>query len=158
MTEDSKNDAEQITIPSTRFGDLTVSAESLMEFPVGLIGFPAAQKFIMIEHKPPFCWLQSAVDPALAFVVVDGFEFGENYNVVAPYGDHTIDLQKEDEYAILVIVTVSANGMTTANLKAPLFVNLKNRKGIQVIFDDSRFSTRYPLWENDGESDLEEPK
>lgn len=159
MSNDASNNTETIIVPSSRFGDLTVPKDSIIEFPTGLIGFRSSQRFIMIEHKPPFCWLQSVEDPALAFVVVDGFEFGENYNVVAPYGDSTIDLQQDDEYAILVIITIRSElGETTANLKAPLFVNLKNRKGVQVIFDDLRFSTRYPLWEKNELTDEGDPK
>ena len=141
-----------MVVPSSRFGDLTVPVSSLIEIPSGLIGFPKLSRFIMIDHKPPFSWLHSAEDPNLAFVVVDGFEFGASYDVKPPLGDKECDFKDEDEYAILVIVTVRPDPrMTTANLKAPLFVNLKNRKGVQVIFDSPRFSTRYPLWAEEGE-------
>lgn len=154
MSEEESGNSETIVLQSTRFGELPVPADSVIEFPTGLIGFPRSQKFVMLEHKPPFSWLHSIDDPNLAFVVVDGFEFGENYSVKAPYGDKDIDLQEEDEYAILVIVTVRPNPTeTTANLKAPLFVNVRNRKGTQVIFDDPRYSTRFPLWAQDEATD-----
>lgn len=144
---DEASQKPTIVVPSARFGDLTVPADSVIEFPSGLIGFPKSTRFIMIEHKPPFSWLHSVDDPNLAFVVVDGFEFGASYDVKPPYGDKECDFKEKDEFAILVIVTVRPDpNMTTANLKAPLFVNLKNRKGLQVIFDNPRFSTRYPLW------------
>ena len=149
---DETTDKNTIVVPSARFGDLVVPADSIINFPAGLIGFPKAQRFIMVEHKAPFSWLHSADDPNLAFVVVDGFEFGPSYDVKPPYVDKECDFTETDEYAILVIVTVRPDPrMTTANLKAPLFVNLKNRKGVQVIFDNPRFSTRYPLWAEDEE-------
>jgi flagellar assembly factor FliW len=101
----------------------------------------------MLEHKPPFSWLQSTQDPDLAFVVVDGFEFGQQFDVKPPIGDKDTDFKDDDEYAILIIVTVRPDPrMTTANLKAPLFVNMRNRRGVQIIFDDPRYSTRFPLW------------
>jgi flagellar assembly factor FliW len=101
----------------------------------------------MLDHKPPFSWLHSIDDPNLAFVVVDGFEFGPQFDVKPPIGDKDTDLKAEDEYAILVIVTVRPDPkLTTANLKAPVFVNMRNRKGVQTIIDDPRFSTRFPLW------------
>ena len=149
----------EITIKSTRFGELKVPADSVIEFPSGLIGFPGAHRFVMFDHKPPFSWLHSADDPNLAFVVVDGFEFGANYDVKAPYNDRDMDLKETDEYAILVVVTVRPDpSQTTANLKAPLFVNLRNRRGAQVIFDDSRFSTRFPLWGENGLTKKEDQK
>lgn len=136
-----------IIVKSSRFGDMEVSRDTLIEFPSGLIGFPKSRYFIMIDHKPPFSWLQSTEDPALAFVVIDGFEFGQAFDLKPPLGDRDCDFKQEDEYAILLIVTVRSDPrLTTANLKAPLFVNIRNRKGVQIIFDDARYSTRHPLW------------
>lgn len=155
MADETDNKAT-VVVPSSRFGDMTVPANSMIEFPNGLIGFPKAIRFVMVDHKAPFSWLHSADDPNLAFVVVDGFEFGASYDVKPPLGDKECDFKDSDEYAILVIVTVRPDPrMTTANLKAPLFVNLKNRKGVQVIFDSPRFSTRYPLWAEEGEGEGE---
>ena len=147
MSDQSENDSGKLVIPSTRFGDLEVPAASVIEFPSGIIGFPRHKRYVMLEHKPPFSWLHSVDDPSLAFVVVDGFEFGQEYRLTPPLGDKDCDFKEEDEFAILVIVTVRPDPkQTTANLKAPLFVNLRNRKGVQVIFDDPRYSTRFPLW------------
>jgi flagellar assembly factor FliW len=143
-----------MTLKSSRFGDLEVPVSSIIEFPQGLIGFPKTNRFVMLEHKPPFSWLHSVDDPSLAFVVVDGFEFGASYDVKPPASDKECDFKEGDDYAILVIVTVRPDPkQTTANLKAPLFVNLKNRKGVQTIFDDSRFSTRFPLWADNTEEE-----
>ncbi|MCB0331412.1 MAG: flagellar assembly protein FliW [Bdellovibrionales bacterium] len=143
--EESKS--EMITVQSSRFGELRVPAHSVIELPSGLIGFSRSQSFIMLEHKPPFSWLQSVEDPGLAFVIVDGAEFGDEYKLEPPIGDKDIDLQEGDDFAILVIITVRPDPReTTANLKAPVFVNLKNRRGVQIIFDNPAYSTRFPLW------------
>jgi flagellar assembly factor FliW len=72
MSEELEKQVQMITVPSSRFGDLEVPADSVIEFPAGIIGFPSAKSFIMLEHKPPFSWLQSTQDTDLAFVVVDG--------------------------------------------------------------------------------------
>ena len=147
MSDEAGATAPTIIVRSSRFGDLEVPADSIIEFPSGFIGFPSARRFVMLDHKPPFSWLHSADDPNLAFVVVDGFEFAPEFTMKPPYGDRDIDLLESDEYAILVIVTVRPDPrQTTANLKAPLFVNLKNRKGVQVIYDNPKFSTRFSLW------------
>ena len=147
MSEQKGSENPTIIIHSTKFGDLEVPEASVITFPTGLIGLPSAKRFVMFEYKAPFSWLHSVDDPGLAFVVVNGFEFGPELTFKPPYGDKDIDLQQGDEFAILVIVTVRTDPrQTTANLKAPLFVNLKNRKGLQIIYDDPRLSTRYPLW------------
>ena len=147
MSEEAGAKVPTTVIQSSRFGDLEVPSESIIEFPAGLIGFPTAKKFVMFDHKPPFSWLHSADDPNLAFVVVDGFEFAPEFVLKPPFGDKESDLKEGDEYAILIIVTVRPDPrQTTANLKAPLFVNLKNRKGVQIIYDNPKFSTRFSLW------------
>lgn len=159
MNQTPKSEEVTVVVHSTRFGDLTVPAETIINFPSGLVGFPSSQKFIMIDHKPPFSWLQSVDNPNLAFVVVDGFEFGEQYKLKPPVGDKDCDFNEEDEYAILVIVTVRPDAsQTTANLKAPLFVNVRNRRGVQVIYDDQRFQTRHPLFGKNEEQAEEEGK
>lgn len=138
-----------ITVESTRFGSLEVPADTVINFPTGLIGFASAQRFIMVEHKPPFSWIQSVDEPSLAFVVVDGFEFGKQLDLKPPLGDPNCDFRAEDEYAILLIVTVRPDPkLTTINLKAPLFVNIRNKQALQVIYDDPRYSLRYPLWQD----------
>lgn len=150
---------ENITVRSSRFGDIEVPKASVITFPTGLIGFPRANHFVMFDHKPPFSWLHSCDDPNLAFVVVDGFDFAQHFKLKAPIGDRDTDLQEGDEYAVLVIVTVRPDPRdTTANLKAPLFVNLKNRRGVQIIYDDPRLTTRFPLWtEKSAEQGAEQP-
>ena len=160
MSETTEN-TQEIKFQSTRFGEVVVPRDSIIEFPTGIIGFPKLHRYVMLEHQAPFSWLHCIDDPNLAFVVVDAMEFGEGYNVQPPFGDRNIDLKEDDEYAILVIVTIRREpGITTANLKAPVFVNIRNRKGIQVIFDDSRLSTRHPFWKTDdkGEVNQEEQK
>ncbi len=147
MSEQGESEQKMITLQSSRFGELELPEDTVITLPSGLIGFPRYTRFVMLEYKPPFSWLHSVEDPGLAFVVVDGLEFGENYKVDAPIGDKDTDLKAEDEYAILVIVTVRPNPQeTTANLKAPVFVNVRNRKGVQVIFDNPNLTTRFPLW------------
>lgn len=136
-----------VTIQSTRFGPMEVSEESIITFPKGLIGFPDASKFVMFDHKPPFAWLHSTEDASLAFVVIDGSQFLSQFELNPPHNEPEMDLKDDDDYAILVVVTVRGDPtLTTANIKAPLFVNLRNRRGAQVIYDDPNFPTRFALY------------
>lgn len=154
----SKSDGKTITFQTTRFGEFTVAESALIFIPGGVVGFPKEERFVLLEHKPPFSWLHSIDNPNLGFVVVDGAEFGEGYTIPIPYGDPRCDLTKEDEYATLVIVSVrSAPAITTANLKAPVIVNLRTRQGVQLIIDDSQYSTKYPLWDENSE-EKQDPK
>lgn len=150
MSEESKTEKEMLSFTSARFGDFQVPAETVIEIPAGIIGFPHATRYVMLEHKQPFSWLHAVDDANLAFVVVDGFEFGQQFDVKPPVGDKDTDFREDDEFAILIIVTVRSDPrLTTANLKAPVFVNMRNRKGVQIIIDDPRYTTRFPLWSDE---------
>jgi len=140
------NDTNVFILKSTRFGEMEVSKDSIIDIPQGLIGFPEAKRFVMLDHTPPFSWLHSVDDPNLAFVVVDGSFIIEKFDVRIPYGAEPIDLRENEDFAILSVVTVRGGFVgTTANTKAPVFVNIRNRKGVQIIFDNPELSTRYSL-------------
>lgn len=139
---------EKIKLKSTRFGEMEIPVSSVITFPFGLIGFPDAHRFTMLDYNPPFSWLHAIDQIDLAFVVVNGAEFGEGYKFSVPYGDRDIDLVEGDDIAIINLVSVRTDPtMTTVNLKAPVIVNLKNMKARQIVLDDQRFPTRLPLWE-----------
>ncbi|MBX7137157.1 MAG: flagellar assembly protein FliW [Oligoflexia bacterium] len=157
--EKPEQQAETFVLKSARFGDLSVPVSTVITFPSGMIGFPRAQRFVMLDYKPPFSWLHSVDDPNLAFVVVDGAEFTKHFDLKPPFGDRDSELKEEDEYAVLVVVTVRPDPkLTTANLKAPLFVNIRNRKGVQVIYDNPKLSTRYAIWGEPQESEKKDPE
>jgi len=136
-----------LVVNSTRFGTIEVPKSTVIEFPTGLIGFPEFRHYVMLDHKPPFSWLHSINEPGLAFVVIDGSEFGLDYSLSVPFSVVECDFRQDEEFAVLIVVTVRSDPtLTTANLKAPLFVNIRNRRGVQVIYDDPKLSTRYPIW------------
>ena len=48
-------------LEGTRFGDIDIDDGRVIEFAAGLIGFPAARRFVLLERNPndPIAWLQS---------------------------------------------------------------------------------------------------
>lgn len=138
---------EKIKFESARFGTLEVPASSIISIVGGVIGFPELTRYTLLEYTQPFSWLHSIDRPELAFVVVNAAEFGEEYAFPLPIGDGDLDLKETDEVAIINLVSVRPDPtLTTVNLKAPLVVNLRNMKGIQVVLDDPRFPVRMALY------------
>lgn len=154
MSETSKE--KTVKFQTTRFGELEVQASSVIDVVFGIIGFPDLRRYVLLEYNPPFSWLQSTERDDLAFVAVNGAEFGEHYSVPLPIGDRDLDLGKDDEVAIINLVSVRPDPtQTTVNLKAPVLVNLRNMKARQLVLDDPNFPTRYPLWASPGEEKKE---
>jgi len=140
-----------IQVKTTRFGEIEVKTEDLIELPHGLIGFPELKKYVLLDHDKdsPFKWLQSLDDGAIAFVLINPLLFKPEYTVEVTEAEVSdLELKAEEDAVISVIITIPTNPQNmTANLKAPLVFNLQNRKGKQLVLSNSAYTTRHNIME-----------
>ncbi|SME87811.1 flagellar assembly protein FliW [Pseudobacteriovorax antillogorgiicola] len=140
-----------IKVKTTRFSEIEVDEKDVIELPAGLIGFPELKKYVLLDHdkNSPFKWLQSLSDGAIAFVLINPLLFKPDYTVEVNEAEVAdLDLDNEEDAVISVIITMPSDPQKmTANLKAPLVFNLKNRKGRQVILNNSEYTTRHNIME-----------
>ena len=136
-----------LTIDSPVLGPLTLDAAALYTFPLGLVGMEAARRFAVVAaERPGFSWLQSADDPALVFVVADPFVVVPDYAVDIPDADLApLGAATTADLLVLAIVTLGAGGAATANLRAPVVLNVATRQGRQVVLADDRLSITAPI-------------
>ena len=136
--------AESLTVSSRRFDDHAVPPEQVLVFPEGLVGFPGARRFALVEpQRPdsPFRHLVCLDLPDLGFVVCDPSTLSPGYveHLPRPADPH-------GELLVLAIVTIPENpGEMTANLMAPLVIDQVARRGWQIVLDTGRYSTRHPI-------------
>jgi flagellar assembly factor FliW len=142
-------------VQSTRFDELDVAEEQILDFPQGMLGFPDENKFALLEYKPdsPFYILQSITDADLAFLLINPFAFFNDYefamddNLIAGIG-----LNDENPPLVFNIVTVKDKlESMTANLAGPVLVNSRDRKAMQLVIEKTEYPTRYPLFPNPAE-------
>ena len=136
-------------IQTSRFGILDVSDENLLNFSSGLVGFPACRRFVVLDagKDSDYQWFQSVDEPTLAFVIMDVHLLQPDFRVDVPdEGLRELDITQTDTVLILVVVTIPPGNpdLATANLRAPLVVNLRTRKGKQMILHES-IPLRFPL-------------
>jgi flagellar assembly factor FliW len=140
-----------LKVKTTRFGEIEVKENDLIELPAGLIGFPELKRYVLLDHDKdsPFKWLQSLDDGAIAFVLINPLLFKPEYTVeVTEVEVSDLELSSEEDAVISVIITMPSNPQNmTANLKAPLIFNLKNRKGKQIILNNTAYTTRHNIME-----------
>ena len=98
------------------------------------------------RKEGPLFWLQSVDDPDFAFVVTDPTNFFLDY-LVAPDDRERARLGIDADAAChaLAIVTISDSREITLNLSGPILYAPATNRGLQVILDDPRYSTRTPL-------------
>lgn len=140
-----------VKVKTSRFGEIDVQDSDTIELPHGLIGFPELKKYILLDHDKdsPFKWLQSLDDGLMAFVLINPLLFKPDYTVeVSETEVSDLELKEEEDAVISVVITMPTNPQNmTANLKAPLVFNLKNRKGKQIILNSSSYTTRHNIME-----------
>lgn len=137
-------------IESTRFGELEVAEELLINFPQGIPGFHGEQTFAFVPYQSdsPFAFLQSSSDPDLTFVIVEPFCFFPDYSFdLDDAVAHELGFDEGNNPGIFNIVRIpeKADEMTT-NLLAPLVINWDKGTGIQIVLEKSSYTVRHRLF------------
>lgn len=134
---------------SELFGALDISDDDLIQFKEGLLGFPECRTWALLRgSKEGSAWLQSADHSALVFLLVDPFIFFEGYAADLSEGElRRLHATDSSNIAVFAIVTlpIDGNSFCTANLQGPVVLNLKERRGIQVVLGDGPWSVRAPI-------------
>lgn len=134
-------------VQTTRFGRIEVDEERLLNFPKGLLGFPEATEFALLQTNDEgnFFWLQSTSIADIAFVVCDPVLFVPDYQLkLRPEDCEELALETMNDVQVLTIVN-KVGTMLTANLQGPLVLNSTNRTGRQLVLSEKKYSTRHPL-------------
>lgn len=134
------------------FGIIEIEESDILSFKEGLPGFEYIKKFMLIkpeDAKSPFLWLQSVDHPEFTFVVVDPFKVKEDYTIDVPDSDiAALGIEDPAEILVFCIVVIPEDvSKMTANLKGPVIINTKLRKGKQVLLENSPYSIRHFLIE-----------
>jgi flagellar assembly factor FliW len=139
---------------SKYFGELDYSTEAVFQLPEGIPAFEDQTAFVFLDQPRthPLVFMQSLVNPDWCFITVPVFVVDPGYRLdLAPEDYASLDLAPElvpqigSDILCLALVTVSRGADPTVNLVAPVVLNLRNRKGVQVIQPSSGYSVRQPL-------------
>lgn len=140
---------QEITVELPRFGACAYAQSEVLEFPWGLPGFPALRNWLPLnlDTHPSFVWLQSLDDVSVALPSVDPWMVFENYDPKLPaYAFTSLEIREAADFATLCVVVVTPDAAEmTINLMAPIIVNLRSRKGRQIMLDGSSYSPREPM-------------
>ena len=137
-------------IQTSRFGEIEVEENQIINFPSGLVGFSEDRKFVIREDDAaaPFLWLQSVDSNGLAFVMIEPHVSVSNYELELTQEHlNKLDAKKIEELRVFVLVTMAKEIKdVTINLQGPLLFNLEKRLGLQFIITDGKYSTRHLLF------------
>ncbi|MBT4761856.1 MAG: flagellar assembly protein FliW [Bdellovibrionaceae bacterium] len=137
-------------VNTSRFGLIDVSDDDAITFSEGLLGFGHLRKFIMLDDPTDeiFAWLQSCENGQLAFPILEPELFVEQYSVKMTKSDlEALNLESTDGSRFFTIVTIPEDATKmTANLKAPLVINVKEKIGRQCVLQDNKLNICEPIF------------
>ena len=135
------------TLKSTRFGDVELSDEAVVDFPSGLIGLPG-RRWALVPHGQDgvFVWLHSMEDPDLALPLTKPWSFFPRYEVELSDSEaERIGVSDPAEAEVWVTVRAAEEAENfSANLRAPIIIS--GGRGFQVINDADEAPVRAPLF------------
>lgn len=137
-------------LATKHFGEIEIPEDNIITFEQGIPGFNEYKHYVIIndeEEDSPFCWLQSVDEVELAFALVNPYLVHPNYKPNLPNAAITkLGEGTSEDYSILSIVIVPEDvEKMTANLRAPILINLKTKKAIQIIQDSEDYPVKYYL-------------
>ncbi|MEG9295779.1 flagellar assembly protein FliW [Mangrovibacillus sp. Mu-81] len=131
-------------------GEIDVKEDGVLNFEQGIPGFAVEKKFVLLPlpENDLFHILQSVSTPQLGFVVTDPFLFTKEFDFELDQGSvDTLGFTDEKNVKVLTILTMKETlHDSTANLQAPIVINLANNKAKQVILNDSNYQTKHLLF------------
>ncbi|HVN04285.1 MAG TPA: flagellar assembly protein FliW [Bryobacteraceae bacterium] len=139
---------------SRYFGTLEYHADSIMEFPDGIPAFEHERRFLAVRQpiNAPLVFLQSLADPNLCFATLPVQHACPGFRLhMTPEDRAALGFSGPRQPLIgrdvlcLAILSFEEHAPPTANLLAPLVVNLRTQQGRQAIQVDSRHSHREAL-------------
>lgn len=147
-----------VQINSSRFGEIEVTRDVVFDFVSPIIGFNDLKEYALIDYKPdsPFKWLQSVEEGDLAFPVTLCSFFNIDYQFDIPDEEaEKLEIENTDDVFVFNIANIPSSNPqgATINMLAPVVVNLKNKKAMQIILKNTNFEVRHKLF---SEQDVEQ--
>jgi flagellar assembly factor FliW len=147
------------SVETKYFGTLPYAEESVFDFPHGLPAFEQEKTFVLIrvpkgEPPPgePLVFLQSMARASLCFAAFPVLTVDRGYQLaIAPEDLEELELDPgrqpalDADVMVLALVALDDEFVATANLMAPIVLNVKTRRGLQAIRRDSRYSHKHPV-------------
>jgi flagellar assembly factor FliW len=139
-----------VIIETTRFGNVQIKDEDVIEIPNGILGFSNLTRYCLIDagDETLILWLQSLDDPHVAFAVLEPKIFKPDYIVKLSANElKELGVEKVSKSAVFSILTIPSDvTQMSANIKAPVVINLEKQIARQVILQENDYSLKHPMF------------
>jgi flagellar assembly factor FliW len=137
-------------VQTSNFGSISYHPDAAIEFPRGLPGFDDRRRFVALQFPDtvPLTFLQSLECPDLCFITMPVLAVDPQYRLEVN-GEDLEQLELSplrqprigEDVLCLTVLSLGESG-PTANLLAPVVVNLRTLKAVQAVAPESGYSHR----------------
>jgi flagellar assembly factor FliW len=107
--------------------------------------FESERTFRLIDREP-LLFLESETNPELSFLLLPVTLIDPAYRLALSTEDReTIGASSASDLLCLAVITAGGDLPPTANLLAPVVVNIESRRAVQAVRSDSVYSHRQSL-------------
>ncbi len=138
-------------INTRHFGETEIDEKYIIHFPEGIPGFETVKNYVLLDEtdeENPFLWLQGLENTNLALAIIDPkYLMPEYYLDVDDSEVEVLDIKDVSDVRVYCIVVVPEDiTKISANFKAPVVINLENRKGKQVIARNEEYEIKHYIF------------
>lgn len=137
-------------VNTTRFGELEVSPDEVIHFPEGILGFGDLKRYCLVDpaDETLILWMQSLEEPSIAFPVLEPRIYKTDYIVKLSAQElKQLQLENINQSIVFTILTIPRDvSQMTANLKAPIVINLRDQIGKQVVLQENEYTLKHLMF------------
>ncbi|ENK0555924.1 flagellar assembly protein FliW [Clostridium sporogenes] len=134
-------------------GCIEYEEKDVIYFEKGIPGFEELKKFIIfpVKDNDVFSVFHSIEKEDMGIIVTSPFNIEKEYEIQLEK-EQIANLKLQDEKDTLVLNTVTLNSdinKITANLRAPIVINIKEKIGEQIIINSDKYKVKHPLFKEE---------
>lgn len=145
-----KTGENKVKVNTKNFGEMEIEEDKIITFLEGLPGFEMLHRFAFVEDKNEgFNYLQSIEDGGTCFIIIDPYEFKEDYApIISEEYFEKLGGGNSEEFVLYTIVCLRKPiEKSTVNLAGPLVIHLERKLGVQVVTEEKMYTTKENLLE-----------
>ncbi|WP_054739629.1 flagellar assembly protein FliW [Cellulosilyticum ruminicola] len=137
-----------MNIVTRNFGEVEFTEDRIINFKEGIPGFREYTKYIIIEEEEnSFAHLQSIEDGNLSFIVINPYILKKDYSI--DIKDQYVEMLggggPENFSVYVVTAIIDKVEDATVNLIAPIIIQNETREGMQVILENTKYTTKHKI-------------
>ncbi|KMT21689.1 flagellar assembly protein FliW [Clostridium cylindrosporum] len=132
-----------MNISTKFFGEIEIDKNSILSFESGIPGFEEYKQYAIIDVEDrKFKCLQSIDEKDVCLIIISPWDYFESYEFnISDSEVNELGIIESNQALVFNIVTVRENNVT-ANLIAPIVINILNNKARQIVLCNSNYSVR----------------